>query len=348
MLKKLCSVFMLSFLLVGCTDDNAHEETVDEEVIEKKTVEQYVAEFEATPNYQKRIEGIEVHFLEPVDFEGDEVPEMVLGTDDALTTSNVTVFKLENDQWIQDTALHFESIVHISVEPIGKLTYEDGTLKEAFAFGRREAHATSMSESFSILNYNEDTQTIEEPVSIPLQSTEMYRASLEENKITVIAQNGSTVDYRFKNGEIVDQNGNRLGIIINEELAELVGTNINDYAISLVDSYYVAQSKIKEALLAEEYNEGAICSFYETFFICDYHKENGGMHAYYITPKKEVKVVELTKIFNRTVDIEKWDNEMEGGYSYTAEVMTDSGMYNLQFNGESPDSVLEFIVYVPN
>ena len=34
---------------------------------------------------------------------------------------------------------------------------------------------------------------------------------------------------------------------------------------------------------------------------------------------------------------------MEGGHSNTVEVMIDSGMYNLQFNGESPGSILEFI-----
>lgn len=355
MFKKIFSVLALSFLLVGCANENAKVNTEDttqkeiiEEVIEKKTTQQYLAEFEKTDIYQERVKGRDSSFLVSVDFEGDEVPEMVLGINDDIKNSNVTIYKFDNDQWIEDISKNYESNIHIYLESIGKLPYEDGTLKEALAFEIIEAQASTIRQSLSILNYNETTQSIKELVEIELQSTETYSANLEENSFIVTAENGFTQNYIFKNGEIVDNSGKRLGIIINEELSKLVGTTINDYYINFTDFYYTAQSKIKENLIAEEYYEGAMCSFYETFFLCESHKENGGMHAYYITPKNKVTVDELTSIFNQTVEVVGWENEMEGGYSYTAEVMTDSGLYSLEFDGDTPDSVLEFIAYVPN
>ena len=341
---------------MSCTDDEStngnseesNEKEIIEKVIEKKSAEQYLEEFENTPDYQESIQGTEVGFLEAVDFEGDEVPEMVQCSNVNQTHSKVTIYKLEKEKWIEVTAFEFESDMDISLGPIGKLTYEDGTLKEALAFSKMEALATSISRSISILDYNDDTQTIEELVTIPLQSKETYSESLEENKITVFAEDGYAVNYIFKNGELVDNEGNRLGMIIDEELSKLTGTTMNDYYISLTDSYSVAQGKIKESLKSEEYYEGAMCSFYETFFICDYHKENGGMHAFYITPKNEVTVDETTSVFDQKLEVKEWENMMEGGYSYTAEVKTETGLYSLQFNGDSPDSVLEFIAYIPD
>ena len=355
MLKKLCFVLTMGFLLVGCTDESpkdATEENVEkelaEEVVEKRTSEQYLAEFKATPVYQERIQGIEESFLDPVDFEGDEVPEMVLGTNDDITHSVVTIYKLENDQWIEYTAIKYESNMHVYLEPIGKLSYEDGSLKEALAFGRSEAQATSMSQSFSILNYNENNKKIEELVTIPLESTETYSESLEDNKLIINAEDGSTISYIFKNGTIVDEDGNRLGIIIDEDVANITGSTINDHYISLTDHYYNAKSKIKESLKMEEYYEGALCAVYETFYICDYYTEHGGMYAYYIMPKNKVTIEEMGTIFNEPLKIEKWENMMGDGYAYTAEVATESGIYSLEFDGELPDSVLESISYVPS
>ena len=352
MRRIIFSIFTLSFLLVGCTNDENKEEEakkdIVEEVAEKKTIEQYLAEFEASPLYQERIEGKLGGFLEAVDFEGDEVPEMVLVSEDDPTLSTVTIYTLENDQWTETVTFDYKSAMDIFLVPIGKLPYDDGTKKEALAFGRTEAQATSTSQGFSILDYNEDTQTIEELVNIPLQSSETYSVDLDENTITVYDEDGYAVNYIFKNGELVDNNGKRAGMIIDENLAEVTGTTINDYYLHVKDTYLAAKEKIQEPLKTEEYYEGAMCAFYDTFFICDYHKENGGMHAFYITPKKEVTVEELSNALNQTLEIKEWENMMEGGYSYTAEVKTELGLYSLRFNGDSPDSALEFIAYVPN
>jgi len=356
MLKTIVSVFALSLLLAGCSNDETTKEKTEEDVkkeqvgkvSEKKTREQYLAEFEGTPTYQESIEGKEGGFLEAVDFDGDEIPEMVHGVNEDATHSKVSIYKLEDEQWNQTTAFDYESGTHISLVPIGKLKYDNGSLKEALAFGRTEAQANSTSQGFSILNYNEHTQMVEELLNIPLQSSEIYSESLKENKITVYDQKGYTVNYIFKNGEVVDSNGKRLGLIIDEALAKITGTTINDYYLSLKDSYSTAKDKIKEPFKTEEYYEGALCSFYDTFFICDYHKDNGGMHAFYITPKKEVTVEEIAGAFNKELEIKEWENMMEGGYSYTAEVKTESGLYSLQFDGQSTDSILEFISYVPN
>ena len=177
MIKRLLfSILILSLILIGCSNEESKEisteekseQVVQEEKVEKKTEEEYLSEFEASAVYQNRTQNIEVSFTEIVNFEGDEVPEIVLGTNDDVTQSNVTIYKLENDEWTEETTFDYHSNLAIFLEPIGRLTFDDGTLKEALAFGRTEAQASSMSQGFSILNHNEATSTIEELICVPL------------------------------------------------------------------------------------------------------------------------------------------------------------------------------------
>ena len=72
------------------------------------------------------------------------------------------------------------------------------------------------------------------------------------------------------------------------------------------------------------------------------------MHAYYISPANEVTVDDLSSFFNQTLEVNEWEAMMSGGYSYTTEIMTESGMYNLEFDGDDPEALLEFISYIPN
>lgn len=299
-----------------------------------------MADFESSIVYDERIQGMEVIFTEIVDFEGNEIPEIVIGTNDegTATECSVTIYKIENDEWKEDMTFTYNSNTATFLDSFGKLTYDDGSLKEALAFSRFEAGASAMSQSFSILNYNEKTNAIEELINMPLESTDSLTWDLNKNTFTVTSSHDGTIfDYIFKNGHIIDSNGEAIGVIIDENLAELVGTSINNYFISLDDSYYVAKSKITEPLLDE--------SNYETFFICNYE---GGMHAYHITPANKVTVDDLSTFFNKTLEISEWENLMDGGYSYTAEVITESGMYQLEFNSNTALSLLESLTYIPN
>lgn len=355
MVKKLFPILALGFLLMGCTnegsnavntEDKSEPEVIKEEV-KQKTKEQYLTEFEATAVYQERTQGIDLSFTEVVDFEGDGVPEIVLGTNDDVTECMVTIYKLENDKWA-DVAFTYNSNLAIYLEPIGRLAYDDGTLKEALAFSRTEAQASSMSQSFSILHYNGETNAIEELIRMPLESSDSLNSNLDVNTFTITKKDGSISNYIFKNGEIIDSNGDRMGMIIEDDLAKLVGTTINNYFIRLEDTYYFAKEKVTEPLINEDYLEGGLCSFYETFSICNDGSDKGEIYAYYIFPANEVTVDDVSSVFNQTLEVAEWENMMEGGYSYTAEVMTGSGMYNLEFSGKTPQSLLESIAYIPN
>lgn len=353
---KIISPLAICLLLISCSNNENNVEKTEknhkseveeaiEEKVENKTDEQYLSEFKLSDAYQNYTQDTEVVFTEVIDFEGDGVPEIALGTNNEQTECNVSIYKIDNSEWVEDVIFTYTSNIAIFLDPLGKLTYDNGSQKEALAFSWSEAGASSMSQSFSILNFNKDTNAIEELIRMPLESSESLAANLEKNTITVTSAYDETImDYIFDNGEIVNSNGEAIGIIIDEELAKLVGTTINNYFISLDDSYYFAKEKVTEPLLDESHYEGGLCSYYETFFICNY---DGGMHAYHITPANRVTADELSNYFNQTIEISEWENLLEGGYSYTAEVTTDSGMYELEFNSNTSESEVESITYIP-
>lgn len=358
-MKKFLYLLTLIILMVGCSNEDANTKNGSGEVankntqesqkevqqIEKKTPEEYLEEFKKTTEYQE-IKSEDIAFNEVVDFEGDELPEIVLGVNSDVIQSEVLIFKLQNEVWEKASSFTYDTSLAIRLEQNVKFTYDD-SVKEAFAFETVEAYANTMSSSVVILNYNNETATFEELANIKLQSTDTLNLSLGNNKFNVIGES-DTLKYNFKNGELVDDEGKRIGLIIDDELAKLIGTTINNYFITYGDSYYTAQEKITEPLEQETYYEGGLCSFYSSFFICN-SDHQGLIYAYYITPTNMVTVEDLSRFFNQSIDIIETENMIDdSGTFYSSEIVTDIGTYQLEFNGNSPQAELEMIIFIPS
>ncbi len=93
--------------MVGCSNEDANTKNGSGEVankntqesqkevqqIEKKTPEEYLEEFKKTTEYQE-IKSEDIAFNEVVDFEGDELPEIVLGVNSDVIQSEVLIFQI--------------------------------------------------------------------------------------------------------------------------------------------------------------------------------------------------------------------------------------------------------------
>ena len=110
MRKRWLSVAALAAAMLS-----ACSEEVEQEEIEILPADEYIAEFKQSEGYETYIGDNEVHFIQPVDFTKDEIPELVTGYDTEIegkAYTYVSVFSRaeteEEVRWNLSTEMYSE------------------------------------------------------------------------------------------------------------------------------------------------------------------------------------------------------------------------------------------------
>lgn len=111
MRKRWLSVAALAAAMLSACS----EEVVEQEEIEILPADEYIAEFKQSEGYETYIGDNEVHFIQPVDFTKDEIPELVTGYDTEIegkAYTYVSVFSRaeteEEVRWNLSTEMYSE------------------------------------------------------------------------------------------------------------------------------------------------------------------------------------------------------------------------------------------------
>lgn len=348
-MKKWLSLFLAAMFLVGCTDE---KEKVAEEVKGKeekqivKTPEQYMEEAQNTPLYKKIVENTQEHHVNVVDFEGDSIPEIIITTkNEDVKQATLVILKQEQNDWKETLRETFESNLYIELK-VGALSYENST-KQALTIEMIEALANTMGSTVKIYDLNEEKQTIELTYDLMIGKNTMIK-SAKETYTYEIEENKDFEQYTFKDGVLFAPSGKRVDAIINEKLAQLTGTTINNYGVVEQDGYSTAKEKITEPIIEESYYLGGLCAFYNDFFICNSGIDGDEqISTVAITPKKSVTVEEIEKALAIPFTIEEYEDYMEGGIAYSTELQLEDGTYNFNFSDGSDQAILKEVYYSP-
>ena len=337
MLRKTILI-LITLLLVACSNTIVNDnKIVKENMTQTKEPKQYIEDFKNTITYEELIKEIDDINLTPVDLNGDSISEVVLVINEDTYNSSVTIYQLHKNDWIEISKEEYKSTIYNQLYFVEKLQYKN-TPKEAFVVGIEEAGASKINREIEVFMYNETNSKMYPTVHFQVDQSIQFSDVVKNNKIKSFNNDGEII-YKFNDGQFIDTEGNRLGEIIDKELAQLVGTTINNYYISDTDSYYTAVEKITEVRESEEYFAGGLCSFYNTFFICD-GDHNGGIYNYYIIPKNEVSVSQLSSYFKVPIIINEWENLEESGTTYSAEISINNRTYQLEFDSNSENAKL--------
>ena len=340
---RLVTLVVISILLVGCNNTEIEgkvAQTVEEAVVETKTEEQYIEEFKIAMNYDVLVAETENSTLNAVDVDGDSISEIVLVANEDVFNAYVATFRLKNNKWIEMSRKAYTSTTYIQLSYVDKLQYQDSS-KAAFVIGVEEAGAGSIYKDLNVFMYDEVGQKIKQIVRFPIDPEYNAIDVVKDNQLDFKDLEGNQINYEFQDGQFIDSTGQRLGAIVDEDLVQLLGTKVNDYYFMLNDSYEEAVEKVFETPELKQDSFGADCAFYDSFYICDGTEV---LYDYYITPLNEVSVAHLESYFKEPILIERWINQMEDGYLYTANINTPDAMYNMEFDSDSPNAKLKYIL----
>lgn len=331
---------LLMILLVGCSDSETSESEsaaveTPEEVVEVKTDAQYVEEFKSAINYETLIAGTENSSVTPVDVDGDAIPEMVLLVNEQINSVYMATYKWQDNEWVEVTKNVYESAMYVQLTFVEKLQYEQAT-KAAFVIGIDDAGAGNVFKSLDVYMFDEENAQVKKNVSFQLSTQYEDFNVVKDNTFSFESLEGEQIDYTFKDGELIDAKGNRFGALIDDELAALIGTTINDYYLSFTDTYDTALDKITEMadIRADAFFES--CAYYDTFSFCN-AGEGVGIFNIEILPTKKVTANELEAYFGEPIII---IDTPETAGNYFAEIVTENVMYGFEFDGPSADATL--------
>ena len=344
---RLFLLALVSLLLVACSDVAREEkegETIEEAVVEKKTEEQYIEEFKSVMSYDALVAETENSSLTPVDVDGDAIPEMVLIVNEDTFNAYVAMFKTENDEWIEIGRKAYTSNIYVQLSFVDKLQYQDSS-KTAFVISDEIAGAGDLFKSLNVFMYDEAGQEIKRTVHFHIDPNYDAVDVVKDNQLNFKDLEGNEISYAFQDGQFVDNTGQRLGTIIDEELAQLLGTTINNHYLTLYDTYEEAVEKISETPELKEDSAGIMCANYPSFYFCEYSVEEG-IAIYNMKPLHEVTAEQLEGYFGQPVIIYEWGDVENDGY-YFAEVSTSDSMYGLRFDSDSPQAKLELLSFAP-
>ena len=347
-MARLLILGLVSLLLVACSDTAVeekkagnHEEAIKEEVANKKTPEQYIEEFKDAVNYDELVAKNENSELYPVDVDGDSIPEMVLIENKDIYNAYVTTFKLTNEEWGEVSKEAYSSITYIQLYFIDTLKYEDSS-KAAFVVKVEEAGANNMYNGLNVFMYDEVEQKVKQTVRFQIEPTESEKGLVQENHMSFIDIEGNQINYEFQDGQLIDSDGKRFGAIIDDELAQLIGTTVNNYYLSPNDTYEEAIEKISETPELKKDVE-ADCAFYDSFYICD---GTNVLTDFYITPLNDVTVEQLKPYFEEPIMLSDIGDYWEGVITVYDEYSTPVSMYVMKFDAAS-QKLTEMLVSFP-
>ena len=341
---RLLMIGFLSVFLVACSETAEDKNTLEEATevaVEAKTDEQYVEGFKSAINYETLIAGTENSSVTPVDVDGDSIPEMVLIVNEQVNSAYIATYKWTNNQWTKVTKDIYTSPMYVQLSFEEMLHYEQ-TSKSAFVIGVEEAAAGDVFKDLDVFMFDDVSGQVNKKVSFQLDTQYNNVVVVKDNKFNFKNLDGIQIDYTFQDGQFIDHAGNRLGTLIEDDLADLIGTTINNYYLSLTDTYESAIAKISETadITADDFYDA--CAYYDTFSFCN-TGEGMELSIIDLIPSKTVTASELEKYFGEPIIIIDSQNSPENLGYFFAEVMTESMMYGLEFDGTSTDAKLKKI-----
>lgn len=336
-------------LLVACSDAKVDEKAADGEtevieatVVEVKTEAEYEADFKSAVGFDALVAGTENSSVNPVDIVGDTIPEMVLIVNGDVLNAYFSVYQLVDDEWIEMDRKTYTSMTYVQLSFEDQLRYEDSS-KAAFVIDVDEAGAKYVFKNLDVYMYDGTQQKLKRAVSFGVDVEYNEMQLLKANQFSFKDISGNELNYTFKNGQFIDPQGKRLGEVIDEELAHMLGTTINSHYLTLGENFEELLDKISEKANIEQGVQGNDCAQFPTFYFCD---TGVGMPVsiFDIMPTNEVTAKQLEGYFGEPLAIFPFGDVGTDGY-YFAEIYMDDRMYGMRFDSDSSDAKLELFSF---
>lgn len=349
-----CFLLLLMCLLAACSSNDTTSKK-NEEATEKRVAEQALPqseeEWQNTVNtsewYQQAKAKFPVTAEQFVDFDGDKIPDYILGYSDQTHYGYVVgKYNRKNKTWENWSDLHYEYPIYNEIAFHGVLKGKDD--KEILISSDFQPGAKTITHEMNLIKASDDNSHVilgfkeyaekREDIIVDTSTNSFHLAGPELNQTYLLKD-----DYLLVNNEkIVLETG--LPLIHNEAFMQALNNSFTKTGISFMDTFGEGVAKNK-ATAKEEFYEGVFCKPYEDYSICT-EFYNGIINDAPITHIflynfKQVTVKDISKAINQEIKIEAKDfTDTIDKILYDTSFTVDNVEFYAEFDGSNEDSLL--------
>lgn len=356
MLRNL-SILLLVCLLVGCSSNEGVSKN-NEEASEKQTAEhalpQSKEEWQSTVNtsewYEQTKSKFPVAAEQFVDFDGDKIPEYILGYSDQTNYGYIVgKYNRTNKAWENWSDLHYEYPIHNEIAFHGVLNGPDD--KEILIASDFQPGVKTISHEVNLIKASDDNSRVilgfkayaenREDITVNPTTNSFHLVGTEINQTYVVKDNHLLAN----NEKILLETG--LPIIHNEAFMKALNNSFTKTGISFMDTIGDGVQKNK-AIAKEEFFEGVLCKSYEDYSICttfyDGNINNAPITHVLLFNFKQVTAEDISKAINQKVTIEANDfTDTIDQILYFATFTVDDVVFHAEFDGSTENALLKRI-----
>ncbi|EON74055.1 hypothetical protein [Lysinibacillus sphaericus] len=349
------SLFLLICLLSACSSNEAAP-TKKEEATEKQpaqtTLPQSLEEWQSIVNksewYKQMKDEFPVTAEQFVDFDGDQIPEYILGHSSQTQYGYVVgKYNTSDEIWEYWSELQYEYPIYNEVAFHGILKGQNG--KEILIASDFQPGAKTISHEMNLIKASDDNSRVilgfkeyveqREDITINPTTNSFHLAGTELNQ-TYILKN----DHLLVNNEkIVLETG--LPIIHNEAFMQALNNSFTKTGISFMDTLGEGREKDK-TIAKEEFFEGVFCNTYEDYSICtEFYNQN--LDEVPITHVllfnfKQVSAKDISKAIKQEIKIETHDyTDTIDKILYNTSFTVDNVLFHANFDGPTEEALLQ-------
>ncbi|MGY3188152.1 hypothetical protein [Lysinibacillus sp. TE18511] len=345
--KRIISLLFLSCLLFACEDQQANtadvldhnESTKDDKLT--YTMEEWKQQALESTWYQNVTIPSEESYVEMIDFEGDEVPELFIGYNGTNYGYIIGQYNSESKAWEQWISQQYEATIHGDIRFKGIFKGKDK--KDIALITKFTAGASDNLEVLHLLKVADDGNDIISGQSYRLYADSDLKVDTSKNVFTIQTGDFSehftlrdhTVTSEYRTSNLYSG----LPIIQNPKLLKLLNHDFFKTNIIFGDTYPVAKEK-SGLPKKEDYYEGGLCSFYNDYFFCLAEDEIPVSH-YYLSNFKNVTKESLEEVINQAIHISSYERyENPDDIVYYANFEFENVYFQAEFNHDQSNAEL--------
>jgi hypothetical protein len=351
-------VMIISLLLTGCSEEKSRETQENESIqtVKKDSEELFPTSkkewlaFSEKSGWLNQYDQEGKKFDEPiaVDFEGDQIPEIVVPYSPVSEGTNIfagfVVGKFDKSKKKWTVWQDYQSDIAIKTYGLGTLTFENN--REALVLEELSYSATMITGKASVYLLSPESGQIVCGVSLPVDVGEEERAQIKVGANRLMVQfDNREVEYKPEGNNLLISESKKIVLrdwaeYIDEEFKQLLNKGkLKGIPVSLGMSY--DKAKVYAGKPVEEgYDEGGICAFYENYQFCNNSESEPVTLLKYYLLEEAIQFKHVEKVLG--TPSESLLDEMTETYTWIYSLS--NGMTLIFYSSSSsPDGLIEAV-----
>lgn len=351
--KRIILLLFLSRLLFACEDQPSKEPDVSNESTKNDKLSYTTEEWKQQALDSKWYKNLKIpskdSFVEMIDFEGDDVPELFIDYSGTNYGYIIGKYHKESGTWGQKASHQYNTTKHGNIRFKG--IFQDKGKNDIALITNSAAGTLDNLEVLHLLKVTDDGSKIISGQSYRINEGSELKVDTSKNTFTI--QTGDYLEhFTFRDHVIISDHSTTnlysgLSIIQNPKLLKLLNHDFFNTDIIFGNTYTLAKGKAGSPK-REEYYEGGLCSFYDNYFFC-LAEEEIPVSQYYLSNFKNVTKESLEEVIDQTIQISSYERYGDpDDIVYYANFEFDNVYFQAEFNHDQSNAELTSLTLAIN